>query len=175
VRGVSAPTPSRPWRYLLAAFALGPLFALGLMLELAAFSWLRLEAPFMGHEGLRAAFSWQLMTWNALIAGATSALVSWWMRRRIVAWVERDRFVVALASALLGGPTFVFLYMLLGWWGSSLPVEPDDSVWEWLLSAALGGPLIGLVLGPIFLPVTLPLCWIGVGVLRSAGGRARAA
>ena len=163
--------PRHTWRYLATALALGPLFALALLCEAEALAVFRFSTPFLG-MGLLTGFGLELLASNALIAGLASIVVSWWMRRSVLGHAPRDRAVVALGCALLGGPTFGILYFLVGVWGRALPFlsSAPESWGEWLLSALLGGSLLGIVLGPLFLPVTWPVTWLGVGLLRRAGG-----
>jgi len=166
--------PAHPLRFLAGALALGPLFALGLQLELALIGSLQLSTPFVPTR-LFEGFGLELLASNALCAGLASALVGWCLRRRILRSAPRELAVLALACALLGGPTFAVLAFGLGLWGSALPGSPGVGAgWgEWALTAVLGGALFGVVLGPLFLPVTWPVARLGLSLLRRLGGGAR--
>ncbi|HEX6883105.1 MAG TPA: hypothetical protein VF530_06965 [Planctomycetota bacterium] len=163
-------TPAlRPVRFLAAALVLGPLLALALQLETALIAALHLDVPFVAPVFFQG-FGLELLAWNAVVAGLASTGVGWWMRRRILSSEPRELAVLALACALVWGPVFAILYAALGPWGRALPfVAHAGTGWiEWAFTALLGGSLFGLVLGPLFLPVTWPVTRLGIALLRWA-------
>ena len=159
-----------PALYLLVALTLGPVFAWAVVRAAWFLPWTRdLAIDMFTRDPWRHAVPFAL----------ACASLAWAFRRRIATATGRRALMVALWCSLLGGPAYLTIEAI--WSLITVPGQLSGGAAE-VLAVLLLGPLasvfMGGAFGALFLPVTLPLTWCAIVVLRvvSGGtGRQRAA
>jgi len=154
-----------PWRYALTALALGPVFTLAIQWASEHFYWL--DSPEY-HEILGGGTMGRGIAFTL-----TCVCVSWFGRRVIATSTGVATWILSGLSTSIGGGLFMLFFML-----GSLPREASEIVrqdgWSTLLlvggGGTLGGAFLGAIVAPLLLPVTLPLGWIALRLLRVAAG-----
>jgi len=154
----------RPALLCLVALALGPAWAavLGLASRIVFALDLPLIHVLMFLPGLG------LFGWNALALGLASAMIAWHLRDRIAVARGEPAWRVAATGVLLGAPVGAWCLATL----LTLRNVQEEG-WASLLVLAMAawlGPILGWTVALVSMPLSLPLAWLSVLLLRVASG-----
>jgi len=164
--GIERPSALKhPVLFTLVALAMGPLYTWVIVSAAWSLPWTRgMAIDFFESDPQESVIPFSL----------ACVSVAWLLRKRIASSYGWNAVRVALLCALLGGPFFPFFRII-----ESLFLVPGQEEGIEGVVITLGGLFLsvffGGVCGALFLPVSLPLSWCSVQLLRLASGGQRQA
>ena len=152
--------------YLLVACALGPLYEWTIVSAASLLPWTKTwEIDMFTGDPVKHVIPFTL--------ACTS--LAWGFRHRVAHGTSRTFLSSAVWCSLLGGPVYLIFAQI-----QSLFLVPGQltegigGVLELILLVPLAGVVLGGAFGALFLPVTVPLTWGALWLLRmTSGGRRR--
>lgn len=149
-------------RYVLLALAFGPVFYVVLAFATRLFPWTK-SLPELD---LLLGPPWQVATSFSLASGVVAWLLrGWFLRTR-----GTNTLLCAFTALVLGGALFMCFRLWVGSWWEFREVHDEKGLVAaigFLLLSSFSGAFLGGLFSLFYLPVALPLVWLGILGLRA--------